>query len=148
MNTSPHDDLDMEDYNFTAEQMRERVRSNLVRGREPWTMYVREKKSGKLVGFTEVFWNPNRAMILDQAGTGVLPEYRNYGLGRWLKAAMLDKVLRERPQVKFVRTGNADSNAPMLKINHELGFKPYLSQCMWQVEVEKAYKYVSETVGQ
>lgn len=146
MNTSPHDDLDIEDFSYSAEQMRERVRSNLARGRELWTMYVRERKTNKLVGFTEIFLNPNRPQILEQAGTGVLSEYRNHGLGRWLKAAMLDKILRERPQAKFIRTGNADSNAPMLKINHELGFKPYISQCVWQVEVEKARAYVGQPV--
>ena len=94
-------------------------------------------------GFTEVFWHPNRPQLLNQGGTGIFPEYRNNGLGRWLKAAMLHKVLRERPEVKFVRTSNADSNAPMVKINRELGFKPYISQCMWQVEVEKTREYLA-----
>ena len=49
-------------------------------------------------------WNPNRPELLGQGMTGVFPQYRNRGLGRWLKAAMLDKVLKERPQVKYVRT--------------------------------------------
>jgi GNAT superfamily N-acetyltransferase len=72
-----------------------------------------------------------------------LPEYRNHGLGRWLKAAMLAKVLHERPQVQFVRTGNANSNAPMLKINAALGFKPYLAQSIWQVETERVAAYLA-----
>jgi hypothetical protein len=63
-------------------------------------------------------------------------------LGRWLKAAMLDKVLKERPQVKYVRTGNADSNAAMLKINTELGFKPYTADAIWQVELQKVLDYL------
>jgi len=72
----------------------------------------------------------------------VLPEFQNRGLGRWMKTAMLQKVLRERPQVTKIRTGNADSNAPMLKINHELGFKPYISTYAWQVELAQVQAYL------
>jgi len=75
--------------------------------------------------------------------TGVFPQYRNQGLGRWLKAAMLERVLRERPEVKFVRTGNADSNAAMLKINNQLGFKPYIASALWQVELSKVQGYLN-----
>ncbi len=67
---------------------------------------------------------------------------RGRGLGKWLKAAMLEKVLRDRPQVRRVRTGNANSNAPMLKINYELGFKPYKTWTTWQVELEKVLEYL------
>jgi hypothetical protein len=38
--------------------------------------------------------------------------------------------------VQYIRTGNADSNAAMLNINHQMGFKPYLSEKVWQVEIE------------
>lgn len=143
MNTAPRDSLQVEDFRFTPEHLRQQEKSMTERGATRWTMYVRERATGKFAGFTEVFWHPNRPAILQQAGTGVFPEYRNRGLGRWLKAAMLDKVLRERPEVKYVRTGNADSNAPMLKINFELGFKPYFSQTVWQVEVERVSEYLN-----
>jgi hypothetical protein len=63
-------------------------------------------------------------------------------LGRWLKAAMLDKILREHPEIKFVRTSNADSNAAMLKISQELGFKPYMSIAVWQIEIDQVKKYL------
>jgi hypothetical protein len=56
---------------------------------------------------------------------------------------MLDRILTKRPQARFVRTGNADMNAPMMKINNELGFKPYMAQCVWQVETEKVAEYLS-----
>lgn len=66
----------------------------------------------------------------------MMAEHRGCGLGKWLKAAMLGRVLRERPEAKEIRTGNADSNAPMLAINHRLGFKPYFAGTKWQVEPE------------
>ena len=62
-----------------------------------------------------------------------------------MKAAMLDKVLKERPQVKYVRTGNADTNAAMLKINNELGFKPYMANALWQVEIDRVTAYLGES---
>jgi len=52
-------------------------------------------------------------------------------------------VLAERPEVVFVRTGNANQNAPMLKINTEMGFKPYQAQTLWQIETQKVVDYLS-----
>jgi RimJ/RimL family protein N-acetyltransferase len=144
MNSAPHDQLDVEDFQTTPERLREVETSLTATQTERWMMYITERVTGKLVGFTDVFWHPNRPQLLRQGNTGVFPEYRKRGLGRWLKAAMLEKVLFERPQVKFVRTGNADSNAAMLKINHELGFKPYLAQTVWQVETEQVVNYLRQ----
>ncbi|MCI0478172.1 MAG: GNAT family N-acetyltransferase [Anaerolineales bacterium] len=143
MNTAPRENLEIEDFQVTPEQIREYERSMFLRGSSRWTAYVRETATGNFAGFTELVWNPNRAEILEQWGTGVFPEYRNRGLGRWLKAALLDKVLREHPEIKFVRTGNADSNAAMLKINSEMGFKPYLSEIAWQVDIEQVERYLN-----
>ena len=56
----------------------------------------------------------------------------------------MDKILTERSQAKYIRTGNADSNGPMLKINHELGFKPYISRMTWQIEADKLAAYLNK----
>jgi mycothiol synthase len=44
-----------------------------------------------------------------------------------------------------VRTGNADVNKPMLKINTELGFKPYMASIIWQVEINRIKAYLGRS---
>ena len=136
----------MEDSQVKPEQLREGEAYAIARGVERWVLYVRHKLSRDLAGYTTTYWYPENPENLEQEATGVLPEYRGSGLGKWLKAAMIQKVLRERPVVKRIRTGNANSNAPMLAINHELGFKFYKSQVVWQLEVTKLESYLKTSL--
>lgn len=142
MNTAPRDGLDMGDWQTKPEHLREGEAYDMARSVERRVLYVRHKPSQKLAGFTVTYWYPEEPETLDQQATGVLPEYRSNGLGRWLKAAMIQKILTERPVVKRIRTGNANSNAPMLAINHELGFKLYKSDVVWQLERTKLEGYL------
>jgi GNAT superfamily N-acetyltransferase len=141
MNLAPIGSIEWEDHITTPEELREQDASRARRGIIRWTMYVREGDSVPIAGYTEVFWDPQYPQRLWQEETTVLPPYRNRGLGRWIKAAMLEKVIRERPQIRYVRTGNADSNAPMLKINYDLGYKPYMAERVWQVETTQVRAY-------
>ena len=143
MATAPRDNLLVENRVTTPNKLREYecVRADL--GIDSWMMAARERASGKLAGYTQLLYNPLEPHLLRQVDTGVWPQYRRLGLGRWLKAAMLERVLIERPEVQFIRTGNASSNAPMLKINHELGFRPYCEQGVWQLSLERAEAYLN-----
>jgi mycothiol synthase len=142
-NDQPRDALDMEDINYTPETVRQFDRHQRAASQQRWTMYLMDKRDDRLAGITEVIWSPNRPAILEQGFTGVLPEYRSRGLGRWLKAVMLEKILRERPEVQVIRSNNANSNAPMLKINRALGFEPYVGMAVWQVELVSVEKYLA-----
>jgi mycothiol synthase len=139
----PLGSLEMEHFKFTSETMREGERNILSRGYRRWILHMVEKSSGRILGLTEVVWSPNRPTSLRQNFTGVLPEYRNRGLGRWLKAEMLSRIIRERPEVELIRSGNADSNAAIVKINNELGFKPYISLTDWQIETAEVERYLA-----
>ena len=141
-NDQPRDNLDREDMKITPDFLRQMEQILIATGNRRWTMYLTDRAHRKVVGLTDVLWNHNRPMILSQGFTGIYSAYRNQGLGRWLKAEMMQKILRECPEVEFIRTGNASSNAPMLKINDEMGFKPYFANTIWQVEIEKIEKYL------
>jgi len=142
MNTAPRGDLEVDDFHFTPEHFRQMEQSMAATGEKRWTVYATEQATGKFAGFTEITWHPSRPQIISQGSTGVFPDYRSKGLGRWLKAAMLQKIVSELPNAKFVRTGNADSNAAMLSINHALGFKPYYAECYWQIDTDKVLGYL------
>jgi GNAT superfamily N-acetyltransferase len=141
-NDQPRDSLQMEDTNFTPDLIRQWDAEQRAGGDQRWTLYLTGRLDGALVAVSEVYWNPNRPHILWQGFTGVMPANRGRGLGRWLKARMLMKVLQERPQVQVIRAGNATSNAPMLKINRTLGFKQLVSWSIWQVELESVERYL------
>ena len=57
---------------------------------------------------------------------------------------MLEKVRRERPGVRTVRTDNAQSNPVMLRINEEMGFKPLKTWNIWQVDLAQAQTYLAQ----
>ncbi len=143
MNTAPRDDLDWEDYTLTVEQMREIEKSLAAEGSERWFVFARHDETGRFVGLTEMFWNPASPKIVQQGDTGVHPDHRGHALGKLLKATTLERVMRERPGVDQIRTGNADSNDAMLGINHALGFKPYIAHLNWQVGVPTVEEYLS-----
>ena len=136
MNTQPFDELEIEDFQITPEILREGDKQLVATGTERWMLMAREGSTGRAVGFTETYWSPANPKVVGQGGTAVDPEHRGHKLGKWLKAAMLQRVLDERPDVTQVRTGNADSNDAMLSINRQLGFKPHRADAAWQVETE------------
>ena len=143
MNTAPRGELEVEDFTVTSEELRQWEAYHAAQGLTRWTVFVRHKLSGELAGFTELFYDPENPTKMTQEATGVLPKYRGHRLGKWIKAAMLSKVLAERPEVRTILTGNASSNAAMLGINHKLGFKLYQTVTVWQLETDTLKRYLS-----
>ncbi|QRN81274.1 MAG: GNAT family N-acetyltransferase [Nocardiopsis sp. BM-2018] len=138
MNDIPLGDLQVTDRTVTPATLRDLDAARRRRGDERWTLVARRRADGVLVGATETLWDPGNPAVLVQLGTMVLREARGHGIGRWLKAAMLERVLRERPKLRVVRTDSASMNAPMRAINDALGFRLALTETVWQVGVEEA----------
>ena len=133
MQTQPRDDLDVGDVHITAAQAGEVDRSVIESGRERWTIFVRAP-DGTCVGGTEIHLEPWDPKVTRQQNTGIDPAHRGLGLAKWAKAAMLEHLRRDRPEVERVQTGNAFSNAPMLAINDALGFRVISTRTEWQAD--------------
>lgn len=56
--------------------------------------------------------------------TGIHRKYRGRGLGKFLKASSALDLRRNIPSLKYILTGNEETNAPMLSINRAMGFAP------------------------
>jgi GNAT superfamily N-acetyltransferase len=82
---------------------------------------------------TDTSWAPHRPAIIEQRFTGVRPDARGRGLGKWIKAAMLAHLRVLYPEAQWMATENAGSNAPMLAINKNLGFKQYRAGTEYQI---------------
>lgn len=137
MNTAPRDDLDEEDETITPEALAAGERAHIAGGHRVWHLYARHRPSGKFAGFTAIGWEPDQPHVIGQADTGVDPAHRGQGLGKWLKAKMLLKIVDEIPGARTVVTGNAMSNDAMLGINYALGFRPAGSWTTWELETAK-----------
>lgn len=147
MADAPREQMRTEHRRMTLAELRKWEEAALAAGAEQWALFPRERGTGRLVGLTTVWWHPDNPGLVDQGDTGVAAEHRGRGLGKWLKAAMLLRVLAERPEAREVRTGNADSNEPMLAINRRLGFRPYVASYGWQVEVGALQRTLGATPG-
>lgn len=125
MNTAPLDDVEFEDMVITPERIRTIHATYADRGVEPWLLCARHEPSGELVGYTDLWYSFHRRAHAEQGDTGVDPAHRGRGLGRWLKAANLLRLLDAHPEVERVSTWNAEGNAAMLAINVAMGFRPW-----------------------
>ena len=136
LNTMPFEDLDHGEIVVTPEQMAEWYARMDMDGTQHYVMLTREP-DGVISGITDLFYTPHKVNLINQGFTGVRPDARGRGLGKWLKAAMLEHARKLHPQLEWVQTENAGSNAPMLGINYALGFKTYREGSEYQMSRDK-----------
>lgn len=135
MNTAPRGDLEDEPWVHTPETMRDEAAELAAEKVERWTLVAVDDASGDFAGYTEMLFVESDPAYAWQGATAVRVEHRNHGLGRWLKATMAERIIRERPQVRTVDTENAYSNEPMLNINVAMGFEIVKTINDWQAPV-------------
>jgi GNAT superfamily N-acetyltransferase len=125
MNEAPTGSMDWERLEYTGRQIRADDDVLRRRGWQCRVVVAVHEPSGEVAGLTEVIvsrWAPVRAETDD---TAVVPAHRGTGLGLWIKAEMLRRLLAERPDVVEVVTRNGLTNEHMWRINARLGFRTY-----------------------
>ena len=139
MNDAPTDDLDIADIIVDRIMVRGEIEARAAMGLE-YHSVVAVTPDGEPAGTTEVFVNRHRPAASWQWATVVLPAHRGRRIGRWLKAAMWQRLRSTEPDVTGLQTGNAASNAHMLAINTDMGFKPTHLMGCWQADLEVAHR--------
>lgn len=132
INTAPREDFEEEDEVLTPEAWRE-FEDNAKQASAQLHSYVAvERSTDEFAGYTVIKTLDLEPDLAWQWDTAVDPAHRNRGLGRWLKAAMIEKITNDYPLLRRVDTYNAGSNEPMLAINIEMGFRPIYHARAWQ----------------
>ncbi|MGC4046906.1 MAG: GNAT family N-acetyltransferase [Armatimonas sp.] len=134
-NDVPSGDINIGDHRRTPELLRAEEEARIGSGHTRWTLAVRDDATGHLIALTEIFFSTHRPGIVQQGITGVEKSARGKGLGRYIKAVMLQKLLSERPDIREVRTENATQNDAMRHINDALGFRLKDEAVIWQLDL-------------
>ena len=135
-NDMPLEELKVGDEVFTPERFRDIKGWLDAIGAHHHTCLTREA-DGSISALTDVVYKPALPEHLSQWATGVVPAYRGRGLGKLVKAKMLRFLATRHPQIRWIDTENAGSNAAMLAINRAMGFAEYRKQTAMQATVEQ-----------
>ncbi|NHC45592.1 GNAT family N-acetyltransferase [Motilibacter aurantiacus] len=124
MDDMPTSEADFGTVSWDVEGVRAAAAAIERRGDVLHTVAAVSEADGSVAGFTELVVPGDGAGDAQHYGTAVVREHRGNGLGRWLKAASI-RIARDRyPRLEGLLTDTADSNAPMMRINAELGYAP------------------------
>ncbi|MGI5134606.1 MULTISPECIES: GNAT family N-acetyltransferase [unclassified Streptomyces] len=123
------DDMPMDDTHYgivtwDVDQVRAAAKTVEQRGDHLHTVVAIDISNASIVGFTELVIPGSGTGDGQHYGTGVLPEHRGHGLGRWMKAASIRHALGHYPDLGGLVTDTADSNTHMRHINESLGYTP------------------------
>jgi GNAT superfamily N-acetyltransferase len=120
---APLDDLVWEQEVYDADRLREKEKVLEAWGTRRFTTAAVLDATGDVVGSTTLGIHQDADEGAFQWQTIVSPEHRGHRLGLLLKLENLAFLRAHEPAVQTVDTWNADSNAPMLRVNLEMGFE-------------------------
>jgi GNAT superfamily N-acetyltransferase len=124
MDDAPRGDEPYDASAWSVERVRSQERGWAGLGHTTLTVAAVHEPTGEVAGYTQLLLT-GRPTTAIQEDTGVVRAHRGHGLGRAVKSANLLQLKESRPAITNVVTWNAESNAYMLAVNDELGFRPH-----------------------
>ncbi|TJZ54083.1 GNAT family N-acetyltransferase [Streptomyces piniterrae] len=100
------------------------------------TVVAIDESDGSIAGFTELVVPGDGKGDGQHYGTGVLPEHRGHGLGRWMKAASILQARERHPSLGGLLTDTAGNNPHMRHINDALGYAPIHTAFEYQLDLQ------------
>jgi RimJ/RimL family protein N-acetyltransferase len=120
---------------WDAARLRAAEHRTAEQGLRHYSVAARDDRTGELVAITEVHVDPQTADWGHQELTVVARAHRGHRLGLLVKVAMLDLLADREPRLERILTGNADSNAYMIAINNQLGYRVLDHWLSWELAV-------------
>lgn len=104
---------------------------------EKYSCFLIKDDTNKVIGYTEGGFRKDNPSQFQQYVTGVNKSKRGLGLGKLLKALMLDYIRNQHPEVQKISTGSNDLNDPMHGINNILGFSAGITHSNYRILVDQ-----------
>ncbi|MEY9928889.1 mycothiol synthase [Catenulispora sp. GP43] len=112
--------LEFEDW--TPERVRTHEADLRTRGVLNRVTVAVHEDSGRVAGLTELEVPEGGRRRAIQQDTAVMADFRGHGLGLAIKGATLRWLTTAHPEVEEILTQTAHDNAPMIRVNHALGY--------------------------
>ncbi|MET9661611.1 GNAT family N-acetyltransferase [Streptomyces sp. NPDC006510] len=135
MDDMPMDDTDFGTVVWDVDRVRSAATAVAARGELLHTVAAVDESDSTIVGFTELVVPGDGRGDAQHYGTGVLPEHRGHGLGRWMKVRSILEARERHPGLEGLLTDTADSNTHMRSINDALGYEPTHKSVEYQLDL-------------
>lgn len=132
---APTGELTLEETTMDAERLQADERVELDRQTHLVSAAARHRSTGKVAAFTRIDVRP----VGDHGTVWITiadPKHRGHRLGTIAKIEVHRLVRRTFPGLRYVYTGNADTNVHMVAINERLGFVAYETATNYQLTLE------------